>query len=538
METIQNNFTNQKNNEQYIFFRNQQESQRFENFAKFNESKQQQYETKNTTTFQREFNECFPSQNQMIGKRVKPQNFGEVSETDICEENDDDGEGKKYFTKRARFNECDMNTTTFGFNAAAHNDTITQTAFEFKTFKDNNTTFINNCAADNKDINSFEGSAFTTQTNSPNLTYCTFNRQFQANTSNIAAEFGENNGFFPELKKRETKEAEKQQTTCIGCKLQFPKLKVNTFCHNCFKIFNEVAEFVDKKGGVFEFTDKKCVIKVTCHNQHIFTTDYKLKVVKKWCQACKNTVRDKRKDYYRQADNERQAEFERMQREMFERARTNSNSTNQDDIEDEYVNNFDEETKFEDSRQEEFKFTNAEESQRFFNYIVNDNVAENNGTQFSETFLREIVEYIIYEPDYRLIQMFKNIQKDKRMRAYRRLARNIHPDKNAHILAKDAFQKLLRLSSSLRSPSLHPIPHFQNTNATNTTTNNTTTTDDAFNYRQFDEKFFNDNDFEFTFDFDNINDEEDEDQDFEDYDQITCLEFERENFFEMINVFG
>jgi len=42
------------------------------------------------------------------------------------------------------------------------------------------------------------------------------------------------------------------------------------------------------------------------------------------------------------------------------------------------------------------------------------------------------------------------------MRAFRRLARMIHPDKNAHLLAKDAFQKLLGSSSRLRSHPLHP----------------------------------------------------------------------------------
>lgn len=58
---------------------------------------------------------------------------------------------------------------------------------------------------------------------------------------------------------------------------------------------------------------------------------------------------------------------------------------------------------------------------------------------FTQQFTYELVDYVIAMPDYRLYQMFKNIQKDKRMRAYRRLARMIHPDKNAHILAKDAF---------------------------------------------------------------------------------------------------
>lgn len=54
----------------------------------------------------------------MIGKRVKTHNFGEISECDINEEADDDGEGKKYFNKRAKFNEYDMsnNNSKDNFN--------------------------------------------------------------------------------------------------------------------------------------------------------------------------------------------------------------------------------------------------------------------------------------------------------------------------------------------------------------------------------------------------------------------------------------
>ena len=90
---------------------------------------------------------------------------------------------------------------------------------------------------------------------------------------------------------------------------------------------------------------------------------------------------------------------------MFERARTNSGSTVQDDIDGDYINNFDEETKFEEDKFEEFKFTNPEESQRFFNYMVSDNQADNNNIRFTDVFIREIVDFIINEPDYRLIQM-------------------------------------------------------------------------------------------------------------------------------------
>ena len=151
---------------------------------------------------------------------------------------------------------------------------------------------------------------------------------------------------------------------------------------------------------------------------------------------------------------------------MFERARTNSASTNADtQAEDEFFEEFafegaeftTPEGTFEEVKQteeqkrafEEFKFSDPVEERRFFeDYLVSE--AETAAVTFSQQFTFELVDYINAMPDYRVIQMFKSIQKDKRMRAYRRLARIIHPDKNAHILAKDAFQKLLLHSSCLR----------------------------------------------------------------------------------------
>ena len=82
---------------------------------------------------------------------------------------------------------------------------------------------------------------------------------------------------------------------------------------------------------------------------------------------------------------ERQQEFERMQREMFERARTNSTTAEtQEEFDyerdEEAYTTYDDQFQFEETKQqreeqkfEEFKFTDEEESQRFFAYIVGDN---------------------------------------------------------------------------------------------------------------------------------------------------------------------
>lgn len=45
--------------------------------------------------------------------------------------------------------------------------------------------------------------------------------------------------------------------------------------------------------------------------------------VKKWCKICKKTERDNRKELVREQDNLKRNEYEKMQKELFERARLN-----------------------------------------------------------------------------------------------------------------------------------------------------------------------------------------------------------------------
>ena len=43
--------------------------------------------------------------------------------------------------------------------------------------------------------------------------------------------------------------------------------------------------------------------------------------VKKWCKVCKRTERDNRKEFVREQDNLKRCEYEKMQKELFEKAR-------------------------------------------------------------------------------------------------------------------------------------------------------------------------------------------------------------------------
>ncbi len=83
-----------------------------------------------------------------------------------------------------------------------------------------------------------------------------------------------------------------------------------------------------------------------------------------------------------------------MQKKLFQEAKNNKNQTF---TQEEYFEDI-EEVKEEDTA-EEYKFRNVEESERFFNYIIEDTAEERN---FSNDFLDEIINYIINVPEYRL----------------------------------------------------------------------------------------------------------------------------------------
>lgn len=64
---------------------------------------------------------------------------------------------------------------------------------------------------------------------------------------------------------------------CKGCHLMYHKLKQDGFCHNCYKIYEAVEQFVAANNGNFVFLDKKCAFSLTCENGHNWRVDFKTK---------------------------------------------------------------------------------------------------------------------------------------------------------------------------------------------------------------------------------------------------------------------
>ena len=235
-----------------------------------------------------------------IGKRVKRNQgtFGQNSEVNDLEEGEEDAEGKKYFIKRAKFTDrFNVNDDMFKFDTFEDREKFRRgTMREEKQFTTTEAIFINNI---NRELNNYNNEAeafdFVVGNNRNDFgdteTKSTATATDSVNTTPEMASFGinfreteptfaNNESFFPEFstKKRDAKFEAKGKFTCVACKLQFTQIKFDKFCHNCFKIFEEVAVFIDKKEATFEFTDRNNEIKIICKNGHTFKTEYKLKM--------------------------------------------------------------------------------------------------------------------------------------------------------------------------------------------------------------------------------------------------------------------
>lgn len=256
-------------------------------------------------------------------------------------------------------------------------------------------------------------------------------------------DLGESNGLPPKLsdifpqfdsdRKRDAKLAGKGKIECKGCHLQYHKLKQDGFCHNCFKIFEAVEGFVRANHGTFVFNEKKCAFQLTCDQGHNWKVDFKTKQVKKWCKACKKSARATRKEYFKRLEEEEFKEKMRMQQELFNQAKVDPSEVFDDPAEDDTFQDYDEHHRHHGYHHPHHRYEETEEekqqSERFLAYLIGE---EGEDRTLSQDLLDEVVNFILRQPDERLIRFFQQICQEKRVRAFRRLARMVHPDKNRH----------------------------------------------------------------------------------------------------------
>lgn len=266
---------------------------------------------------------------------------------------------------------------------------------------------------------------------------------------------------------------------CKACKLYQTQIKKRSgMCTICNKVYKFAQEIVEKNNGaMFTFNEQTCDFTIICGFNHAFTAPFDVRQIKYWCNRCTRSERDTRKAYFREADAQKRREMSEMQEKLIMQANavagcgggTNNNNcnnnnmtedeetTNEDNESDKcYFNNYDNEEYcqdkygFKEAFNEGRNQDNNEEDKGENNggateinigqFIrgIGGNIARTNRMTEAE-FMEYIVELIIKAPQRRIEQFFENMPKGERVRMFRRLARFVHPDKNANRFAKEAF---------------------------------------------------------------------------------------------------
>ena len=291
-----------------------------------------------------------------------------------------------------------------------------------------------------------------------------------------------NDEVFEQVGKKRTRETNENQgnrmKVCKACKLYYAQIKKRSgMCTVCNRVYKFAQEIVEKNNGaVFIFNEETRDFTITCAFNHTFTAPFDMKQIKYWCTRCTRSERDTRKAYFREADAQKRREMSEMQEKLIMQENAvagcgggTNNCNNNNNMTEE------EETTNEDNESDKCYFNNYEDNEEYcqekygfkeaFNECRNqDNNEEDKGETAGTTdinigqfirgiggnigrtnrmteaeFMEYIVELIIKAPQRRIEQFFENMPKGERVRMFRRLARFVHPDKNAHRFAKEAF---------------------------------------------------------------------------------------------------
>jgi len=193
-------------------------------------------------------------------------------------------------------------------------------------------------------------------------------------------------------------------------------------CHNFYYRCKKKAE--DNGAAVTSNIFDKGYVQICCRMNHEFKISIHRNPDKVWCSFCKKDVKNENKRQ-KEVENEikRQKEYEKQQK-LFEESRRhfqNNNIQSNLTLED-IFNQVDLKAQY--------------ETQIYMN---------NNETNQSETSVYQIYK-IIYMPSKILQASFQSLGEGLNS-CFRKMAILIHPDKNSHPLANQAFQKLSQVFS-------------------------------------------------------------------------------------------
>jgi hypothetical protein len=189
----------------------------------------------------------------------------------------------------------------------------------------------------------------------------------------------------------------------------------NEWCKKCDCLLARAAAYASEKGGQLLSTKAGAEMSFQCSQSHVFAVPLR-KFATRWCKECSQASRRQTKEQIKQNEAKYWQEQAEHQQKLFEEARRKllppaSLQLNEQQI-------------------DSMALASAKES-----------ISQNSSLSLEQAFLVHKVR--VCSQEFLQVKFFSPLMtRDEVSKAYRNLARLLHPDKNSHPLANEAFLKV------------------------------------------------------------------------------------------------
>lgn len=207
-------------------------------------------------------------------------------------------------------------------------------------------------------------------------------------------------------------------------------------CYLCRSVSANIKRFAEEKGGSLVSAELSLEVTLRCENGHTWSVCYK-KATKSWCKDCKVKRKQVLKEMLQAEDERITIERKMRQEKLFEDARKR------------VLQN--EESKKQENKSEldNLKIV-LEEITRIASKYAREYCQKDETADFDQTLL--LYQTLIL-PDKCMTSYFNSLSKPELRKEFRRYTILLHPDKNSHPKAKQAFQKAYGLLGKYLDPS-------------------------------------------------------------------------------------
>jgi len=220
-----------------------------------------------------------------------------------------------------------------------------------------------------------------------------------------------------------TLNAESKRTCGLGHRLG-PLSAGADDCYLCRSVLANIKRFAEEKGGQLLSSFLTLEVTLCCENNHQWNVCYK-KATKSWCKDCKVKRKQLLKEMLQAEDERIAAERKMRQEKLFEDVRKRAQ--------------LNEETKKQESKSElESLKIVFEEITRLASKYAREYCQKDESAEYEQTLL--LYQTLIL-PEKCLSTYFTSLSKVEARKEFRRYTILLHPDKNSHPKAKQAFQK-------------------------------------------------------------------------------------------------